>query len=204
MKKALIAIISVIYVVAVIIVAFLGTKSDISNRTIYAEEILLLNEDIFRENLPKIEGNLIIDVYKRPEESVIDPSTGVGPATSTSGVKTRNINWNFDYDETTGDFNIKRNYAIFITDYNFFYDNMGRILTLRADVKPDDTTKKDLAYFVQAPDKIKETVEINNNGEILFKKAYSSSSWTDFDALVSTTDSSQVEIDVLIKVHKYE
>ena len=65
MKKALIAIISAIYVVAIIIVSFLGAKSEISNRVVYAEEIVLLNEDVFRENLPKIENNIIIDVYKR-------------------------------------------------------------------------------------------------------------------------------------------
>ena len=204
MKKALIAIISVIYAVAIIIVAFLGTKNDISNRTVYAEEVLLLNEDIFYEGLPKVEGNLIIDVYKRPDESVIDKVTGIGPATSTSGAKTRNINWNFEFDETTGDFNIKRDYAIFITDSNFFFDKMGKVLTLKAQVKPDDTTKKDLSYYIEAPQKVKESLSISNNGEIAFTKAFTSSNWTDFDAFVQTTDGSLVEMDVLVKVHKYE
>lgn len=204
MKKALIAIITVIYAVAIIIVAFLGTKNEISNRTVYAEEVVLLNEDIFYEGLPKVEGNLIIDVYKRPDESVIDKETGVGPATSTSGAKTRNINWNFEYDETTGDFNIKRDYAIFITDSNFFFDKMGKILTLQAQVKPDNTTKKDLKYHLNAPDKVRETLEVSNAGEISFSKTFTSSSWTDFDAFVQTTDGSLVEIDVLVKVHKYE
>ena len=46
MKKALIAIISAIYVFAIIIVSFLGVRSEVYNRTVYAEEIQLLNEDI--------------------------------------------------------------------------------------------------------------------------------------------------------------
>ena len=171
MKKALIAVISVIYLVAIIVVAFLGTKNDVSNRTVYADEVVLLNEDIFYEGLPKDPNNLIIDVYKRPEESAIDQD-GIGVATSSSGVKQRRINWNFDYDETTGDFNIKRDYAIFISDSNYFFDKMGKVLTLQAQVKPDNTTKKDLKYHIDAPDKVKETLEISNSGEIVFSKAF--------------------------------
>ena len=204
MKKALIAIISAIYVVAIIIVSFLGAKSEISNRVVYAEEIVLLNEDVFRENLPKIENNIIIDVYKRPEESEINPETGVGPSTSTSGVKTRNINWNYNWDEEKGVFQSQRDYAIFVTDFNFLYDQMGKMLTLSTSIKPDNTTKKDLSYKLSGADKVLESVTINDNGEITFKKNWSSSAFTDFDVFVETQDLSGVEIDVLIKVRKYE
>lgn len=204
MKKALIAIISAIYVVAIIIVSFLGAKSEISNRVVYAEEIVLLNEDVFRENLPKIENNIIIDVYKRPEESEINPETGVGPSTSTSGVKTRNINWNYNWDEEKGVFQSQRDYAIFVTDFNFLYDQMGKMLTLSTSIKPDNTTKKDLSYKLSGADKVLESVDINNSGQITFKKNWSSSAFTDFDVFVETQDLSGVEIDVLIKVRKYE
>ncbi len=204
MKKALIAIISAIYVVAIIIVSFLGAKSEISNRVVYAQEIVLLNEDVFRENLPKIENNIIIDVYKRPEESEINPETGVGPSTSTSGVKTRNINWNYNWDEEKGAFQSQRDYAIFITDFNFLYDQMGKMLQVKTSIKPDNTTKKDLSYKLSGADKVLESVTINDNGEITFKKNWSSSAFTDFDVFVETQDLSGVEIDVLIKVRKYE
>ena len=204
MKKALIAIISAIYVVAIIIVSFLGAKSEISNRVVYAQEIVLLNEDVFRENLPKIENNIIIDVYKRPEESEINPETGVGPSTSTSGVKTRNINWNYNWDEEKGAFQSQRDYAIFITDFNFLYDQMGKMLQVKTSIKPDNTTKKDLSYKLSGADKVLENVTINDNGEITFKKNWSSSAFTDFDVFVETQDLSGVEIDVLIKVRKYE
>ena len=204
MKKALIAIISAIYVVAIIIVSFLGAKSEISNRVVYAQEIVLLNEDVFRENLPKIENNIIIDVYKRPEESEINPETGVGPSTSTSGVKTPNINWNYNWDEEKGAFQSQRDYAIFITDFNFLYDQMGKMLQVKTSIKPDNTTKKDLSYKLSGADKVLESVTINNNGAITFKKNWSSSAFTDFDVFVETQDLSGVEIDVLIKVRKYE
>lgn len=204
MKKALIAIISAIYVVAIIIVSFLGAKSEISNRVVYAQEIVLLNEDVFRENLPKIENNIIIDVYKRPEEIEINPETGVGPSTSTSGVKTRNINWNYNWDEEKGAFQSQRDYAIFITDFNFLYDQMGKMLQVKTSIKPDSTTKKDLSYKLSGADKVLESVTINDNGEITFKKNWSSSAFTDFDVFVETQDLSGVEIDVLIKVRKYE
>lgn len=204
MKKALIAIISAVYVIAIIIVSFLGAKSEISNRVIYAQEIALLNEDVFYENLPKIENNIIIDVYKRPDESQINQETGVGLAISTSGVKSRNINWNYNWDEEKGAFQSQRDYAIFISDFNFLYDQMGRMLHVKASVKPDNTTKKDLSYKLSGADKVIENVSINANGEITFKKNWSSSAYTDFDVYIETQDLSGIEIDVLIKVKKYE
>ena len=68
MKKALIVIISAIYVIAIVIVSFLGVRAEISNRIIYAEEIVLLNEHTYYPNKPLEEENIAVAVYKRPDE----------------------------------------------------------------------------------------------------------------------------------------
>ena len=79
MKKALIAIISVIYVVAIIIVSFLGIRAEVVNETIYVQEIVLLNQTLYYPNMPKIEDNAIVSVYKRPSEDAIgDDGSGLG------------------------------------------------------------------------------------------------------------------------------
>ena len=185
MKKALIAIISAIYVVAIIIVAFLGSRADIYNRTVYAEEIVLLNENIVNPDT----GDVAIEVYKRPEESHIDPDTGIDDI--------EGINWNYGEKKDQ-----KRDYAIFVYDTNFLYDTMGKTYALKTSVKPDDTTKKDLEYFIAGGDKVVSTLSINNVGEISFSVEYTS--WVDVDVFVSTTDLSNVEIDILLKVNKYK
>ena len=81
---------------------------------------------------------------------------------------------------------------------------MGKMLQVKTSIKPDNTTKKDLSYKLSGADKELESVTINDNGEITFKKNWSSSAFTDFDVFVETQDLSGVEIDVLIKVRKYE
>ena len=188
MKKALIAIISAIYVIAIVIVSFLGIRSEVSNRTIYAEQIILLNETMYYEGQPKTEENMIIEVYKRPEESQInEEGKGIDD----------DISWNYGENKDQ-----KRDYAIFVYDTNFLYNEMGKTYKLETRVKPDDTTKKDLEYFISGGDKIVKTLSINNVGEISFKEEYTS--WVDVDIFVSTTDASLVEIDVLLKINRYK
>lgn len=186
MKKALIAIISAIYIIAIIIVSFLGARAEISNRIIYAEEIVLLNESMYYQGLPQTEENMIIGVYKRPEENMIDSETGKGYADE--------INWNEG--ET------KRDYAIFIYDYNEVYDKMGKKYALKTSVKPDNTTKKDLDYFVSGGEKVIQTMSIDTHGEITFDTQYTR--WVGVDIVISTTDLSGKEITVQLKVNKYE
>ena len=108
MKKALIAIISAIYVFAIIIVSFLGVRAEISNRTVYAEQILLLNQNIINPDTNQI----AIEVYKRPDESLIDES-GI----DTVGYE---IIWNYGDGE-------KRDYAIRVYDTNFLFNKMKQL-----------------------------------------------------------------------------
>ena len=188
MKKALIAIISAIYVIAIIIVSFLGIRSEVNNRIVYAEQIELLNKNIYYENVPQIEDNLIIEVYKRPEESHInEEGKGVDD----------DITWNYGEDKSQ-----KRDYAIFVYDTNFLYDTMGKKYKIEAVVKPDNTTKKDLKYNISGGDKVVNTLLINNVGEITFSEEYTG--WVDVDIFVSTTDLSNIEIDILFKINRYK
>ena len=183
MKKALIAIISAIYVFAIIIVSFLGVRSEVYNRTVYAEEIQLLNEDIINPATEKT----AIKVYKRPEESLIGED-GKAP-----GIP---VTWNYGSEKE-----LKRDYAIFVLDTNFLYNSMGKILELKTSVKPDDTTKKDLDYHLSGADAVVETLSINNVGAISFSVNYTSV--VDVDVLIKTTDLSNVQIDVLLRINKY-
>ena len=186
MKKALIAIISVIYVVAIIIVSFLGIRAEVVNETIYVQEIVLLNQTLYYPNMPKIEDNAIVSVYKRPSEDAIGDD-GVGE------VDGRLINWDFN--------GVSRDYAIFIDDYFYLYENMGKKYTIETSVKPEDATKKDLTYYMSGSDAVKEKLSLTNYGEITFSLQHKG--WVDVDILISSTDMSGVEIDILLKIGSY-
>ena len=184
MKKALIAIISAIYVFAIIIVSFLGVRAEISNRTVYAEQILLLNQNVINPNTSEI----AIEVYKRPDESLInDEGRGIED----------NIVWNY------GDgLQEHRNYVIKIRDTNFLFDVMGKKYKLETKVLPEDTTRKDLNFFISASEGIKATLKVNNVGDISFLEEYNSA--VSLDMIISTTDLSNVSIDVYMLIARYK
>lgn len=184
MKKALIAIISAIYVVAIIIVSFLGVRSEISNRTVYAEEIVLLNENIKNPTTQEF----AIEVYKRPSDSEIDAEG--------KGIDDR-IVWNYGDNQEE-----KRDYAIKVRDTNFLFDVMGKKYKLEAKVLPEETSKKDLQFVVSASEKVKETLSIDNLGEISFIQEYNSP--VSLDVFISTTDMSNIKIDVYMIIARYK
>ena len=190
MKKALIAIISAIYVIAIIIVSFLGIRSDVSNRTIYAEEVILLNKNIYYPGAPETDENIIIQVYERPEESHIKED-------GKDDIEDMGITWNYGEEKKQ-----KRDYAIFVYDYNFLLNEMGGNYKLEAKVKPDDTTKKDLEFYISGGDGSISTLSYNKTtGEVFFKEKYTN--WINVDAFIQTTDGSAVDIDVLMAIHPY-
>ena len=189
MKKALIVIISAIYIVAIIIVSFLGARAEISNRIIYAEEIALLNTHTYYPNKPEIEENIAIAVYQRPDEELIDQETGYGYIDE--------FQWNYNNNQR------KRDYLIYVYDTNFLYDTMGKIYTLYTSVRPDNTTKKDLEYIIDGGDKVTKTLSIDGDkGKIHFSEEYTSA--VDVDILVKTTDQSYIEIDIWLRIAKYK
>ena len=189
MKKALIVIISAIYIVAIIIVSFLGARAEISNRITYAEEIVLLNENTYYPDKPKEEENIAIAVYQRPDEELIDQETGYGYIDE--------FQWNYNNNQR------KRDYLIYVYDTNFLYDTMGKIYTLYTSVRPDNTTKKDLEYIIDGGDKVTKTLSIDGDkGKIHFSEEYTSA--VDVDILVKTTDQSYIEIDIWLRIAKYK
>ena len=189
MKKALIVIISAIYIVAIIIVSFLGARAEISNRITYAEEITLLNKNTYYPNKPEEEENIAIAVYQRPDEELIDQSTGFGLIDE--------FQWNYNNGRR------KRDYIIYVYDTNFLYESMGKIYTLYTSVKPDNTTKKDLEYIIDGGDKVTKTLSIDSEqGKIYFSEEYTSA--VDVDILVKTTDQSYIEIDIWLRIAKYK
>lgn len=189
MKKALIVIISAVYIVAIIIVSFLGARAEISNRITYAEEIVLLNENTYYPDKPKEEENIAIAVYQRPDEELIDQETGYGYIDE--------FQWNYNNNQR------KRDYLIYVYDTNFLYDTMGKIYTLYTSVRPDNTTKKDLEYIIDGGDKVTKTLSIDGDkGKIHFSEEYTSA--VDVDILVKTTDQSYIEIDIWLRIAKYK
>ena len=188
MKKALMVIISAIYIVAIVIVAFLGARAEISNRIIYAEEIVLLNENTYYPNKPEEEENIAVAVYKRPDEELIDQGTGYGLIDE--------FQWNYNNGRS------RRDYLIYVYDTNFLYESMRKIYTLYTSVKPEDITKKDLEYIITGGDKVTKTLSIDSAGKIYFSEEYTDS--VDVDIIVKTTDQSYVEIDIWLRIAKYK
>ncbi len=188
MKKALIVIISAIYVIAIVIVSFLGVRAEISNRITYAEEIVLLNEHTYYPNKPLEEENIAVAVYKRPDEELIDQTTGFGLIDE--------FQWNYNNGQS------KRDYIIYVYDTNFLYESMGKIYTLYTSVKPEATTKKDLEYIIVGGDKVTKTLSVDSAGKIYFSEEYTS--FVDVDVFVKTTDQSYVEIDIWLCITKYK
>lgn len=188
MKKALIVIISAIYIVAIIIVSFLGARAEIINSIVYAEEIVLLNENTYYPDKPKEEENIAIAVYQRPDEELIDQETGYGLIDE--------FQWNYNNGRS------KRDYLIYVYDTNFLYETMGKIYTLYTSVKPDNTSKKDLDYIITGGDKVTKTLSVDSAGKIYFSEEYTSA--VDVDILVKTTDQSYVEIDIWLRITKFK
>ena len=185
MKKALIAIISTIYVIALVIVSFLGTRAEVIDHTIYVEQIVLNNKDMYKRNAPEEPENRIVRVYKRPDASQIDEK-GVGI--------TDRVNWDYE--------GIHRDYAIFFEDYFYYYEMLSQKYTIETSVIPDNSTNKTLSYYMQATDKVNEMVKMTTYGEISFDNL-KHTGWIDFDVIVSSTDFSDISIDVLVKVGTY-
>ena len=199
MKKALIVIISAIYVIAIIIVAFLGSRAEISNETIYTEEIVLRNETFYypgTTEAQKTQANMVYGVYKRPEESLIDPETGRDSV--------ENLQWNYNWNESKQKFEGKRDYAILIYDTWYVYTLMNKELALETTVLPENATKKDLSYVVTGGNAEGTLAIDNNSGKIIFSVEYESPKQTDI--IISTTDgskSAKTKIQILLVINRY-
>ena len=189
MKKALIAIISVIFVVSIVIVAFLGIRSEVHDTTIYVEEIVLLNKDMYKPRVPETEANRVVRVMKRPEASEIGED-GIGI--------TDGVNWDFN--------GRSRDYAIYVDNYDYLFSRMSGKYTIETSVNPVDATYKDLqfhlSYYMELNQTIKDNISLTPTGELTITSTHKG--WIGFDVIISSTDMSGVEIDILFKISSYE
>lgn len=193
MKKALIAIIATIYIVAIVIVSFLGTRAEVINTVTYVEEIILTNESLPYPGIdnPLSKEDRITTVYLRPEESEIDEE-GKGYGKNEKDTNPRKVNWNYGH--------YRRDYIIYIEDYSYLYNNRNGKYTLKTTVLPLDATNKKLTFSVEGSDAAKGGLEWTDYGEFTFKHVPKTlDDWMDVDIIIKATDFSEVAIDVLIK-----
>ena len=187
MKKALIAIIATIYVIALVIVSFLGIKPEVPSEFVYIEEIVLNNDHSYRLNAKEEPDNIVVHVYKRPDASQINEQ-GVGI--------TDKVNWDFN--------GVHRDYAIYFDDYFYYYEMISNVYTIKTSVNPENASDKRLKFTLSATDKVKEYLTMTDYGEIRFLEASKTTKgWFDADIKVKAQDTSEVEIDILIKVTGY-
>lgn len=187
MKKALIAIIATIYVIALVIVSFLGIKADVPSEFTYIEQIVLNNTNDYRLNADKKPENIIVHVYKRPDASQINEK-GVGITDS--------VNWDFN--------GLHRDYAIYFDDYFYYYEMLSNKYTIKTSVIPEDATKKELQFSLEANERVKTYLTMTSYGEITFlENSKTTAGWFDADIVVKAQDYSEVEIRILLKVSGY-
>ena len=196
MKKITFVLVAVIYVVAIILVAFIGVASEVTNQTIEVASIALLeaadlgkgSQLLYPETATLTSS--VYAIHTRPEEEAIDPDTGK------AGTLTWNSSGNaYDYIVQIRDFNT-------VCDSpNWKYGPMH--FSLAATVTPSDATKKDLAYAIaDSTGSTPTNVTINNQGDVTFAEKLSNTVST-FTVRISATDNSKVVTLVYLMVRGY-
>ncbi len=199
MKKAITAIVSVIYVIAIILVAFLGVQAEIreSAKKVEATGISLLDlkdnptgHYIYYYDGSENKSARVYEIISRPEEEQIDPVTKADEKGDT---------WEIN--------NVKFGFIIKVFNLNYIIDTpdwkVGQIqgsYAINATVLPEDATMQSLLYSkVGAEDS---SIEIDNKtGVITFPKLNST---TLFTVGVSATDNSGLTINIRFVVQKYK
>lgn len=193
MKKALIAIIAIIYIIALVIVSFLGTKAEIINKPVPIEEILLVNDELPRPGFKKptaSKDQRIVTVYQRPDESEIGPD-GRG-----YGRDDKEHNYNLVWNKK----DLKRDYAIIIEDYLYLYNILNGKYALEVKVLPENATNQDLLFYYQASDAIKDKVKMTSYGEFSFGfEPEQLDDLMEADIIIEAQDFSEVAINVYLR-----
>ncbi len=202
MKKITFIFVGIIYVLAIIMVAFLGVNATIHGQTVDVTEIVLRQAGGLEagSTLTYPEGVAVKDsvftLYSRPEESeiVMDEETHIGKKGTLYWSKGPGID--FDYIIEV------RKFAE-ICDSSTWRDGKMHF-SVEAFVLPEDATKKDLVYTLMTPGgDIPQNATINpSNGDITFLEKYTSPV-TDFYIMIKTTDNSMVSCLVNLRIAKY-
>ena len=179
MKKALIAIISVIYVVAIILVSFLGSKAEINNQTIYVTELELHNETMYNPSYPSDINKAVVIIKNRPSEYEIGDD----------GKDADDMTWNIIEEGKI----VKRiSNIIRFKNLTYISENMNSEYQLDVRVKPDDATKKELTYYTNRSN----FMTIDANGLIKFTTI--PTSLVSGQLNISSTDMSGIELDITV------
>ena len=201
MKKALVAIVSVIYVVSIIIVAFLGVRAEILSTLIDTPVEKILLDDLSSED--KLVGgeytyyndatqtHRVYSEYSRPKDEEIGENG-----------KKDGIIWNvYEEGEEEPD---KYDYSIKIWDLNTIYDDAswrdgeGKF-KIFAHVYPEDATNQNIVYSVSGATE-EYPVTIDKEGVISLPKAENIGM---FDVIMSAADASLVMAKISVTVRNY-
>ena len=179
MKKALIAIISAIYVIAIVLVSFLGSKTEVHNKTIYVTALELKNTTMMNPDNP---SKYVVRIIERPDEEAIGDD----------GKDSSDRTWNV-FDEQ-GNLIRKYDYNMRFYDLTYIKNNMQNEYKLDVRVKPDDATKKDLTYFTNRSN----FISIDGEGMITFGNIPSLQTGY---LNISSTDLSGVQLNIYLTLN---
>ena len=197
MKKITFILVGVIYFAAIIIVAFLGVRAEVSGQTIevtaiYMEKAIGVDPGAYRTLPEGVEPKAsTYVVYARPKEQDIDPETG----------KAGGITWN------TGEY--RYDYVVQIRNFNPIADDPNWVdgrghFSLKCFVAPEDATKQDLTYALTDSTGLSpENVTIDNQGMVTFVETPTAKA-THYNLLVAPTDNSLVRCHVRFTVVGYK
>ena len=195
----MIAIVSVIYVIAIILVAFLGVQAEIreSAKKVEATGISLLDlkDNETGQYTYYYDGSAnksarVYTILSRPEEETINPETHTDEAGDT---------WEVN--------NVKFSFIIKVWNLNYIMDTpswkpgqeQGKY-AINASVLPEDATMQSLLYAKVGADESGITVD-DKLGEVNFTKVEST---TFFTITVSATDNSGLAVNIRFIVAKYK
>lgn len=199
MKKAMIAIVATIYVVSIIIVAFLGVRAEMLPALIdvnvekivldelSSEELMVCGEYTYYNDATQSLSSRVYSSYSRPNEEDIGPD----------GKKDSNL-WNYTEEGEEPD---KYNYIIKIWNLNTMFEDGWRDGTgkfkINAHVLPENATKQKITFSLIGADDI----FISEDGIISLSKF---DTIRIFEVVMSSTDSSQVYSKISFTVRNYK
>ena len=200
MKKITFIFVGIIYVVAIIMVAFLGVRAEVVNQTVEVTSIVLKEAAELKagENLVYPAGvepkNSTYMLYCRPEEENIDISTGKSSSTGS-------VVWNSD--------TVRYNYAFQVRGLKTIYesatwrDGKGHF-DLGAYVLPEDATKQELIYTVtDSSGAYPKELTVDNQGMLTFH-AQITAKIAYYTVKIAATDNSMVASYVSFMVAGYK
>ena len=195
MKKSVIIITALIYLVSIVVVAFLGYAAEIKNPPIYAEDIIMVLDDA--ENFPEekytyyYNGAPIYDVLLNPEWHKEETSESINESNDESTSEISSLQAKVEDDVEVYKYRIKFYGS---EEFEYFQENVGQLdLHVEAYSSRGEVENPNLSYYV---DKDKaDILTVNKEGVVTFNKAQE---FGDYEVRVSTNDGSKIVIYVNI------